>query len=339
MMFTFSRTSLSPRARDMTQKTTKGLGHTAGMAPFCRTRSETRSITDGLPELLGVFSFRMQAHGNDTAVEGGKVGGDTKIHGWRQSKVFATRQTDLFAASGPGLAWRKFQVGQEEQGEHIVNAIEDQVVTSKHDRDSRRARASERALCRDTRRWEYLSSMLSWRNLAFAKLLKVYTDTPALHRLEQWNSLEAWRFWDWEIPKKAILACLWVQVNLLFLSCHGEKTCVHTYTPNAHGDVFFARSFFLLLITFSTIQPLRYHDWRCWCKPRICNRTASPRSYWETNDQVETRRSNTHCYVKPQTSLNRTVCCSKRNTRVRRTLYMMSNPKHVKLLLHLLFMC
>eukprot|EP00277_Geminigera_cryophila_P043870 CAMPEP_0173070328 /NCGR_PEP_ID=MMETSP1102-20130122/8550_1 /TAXON_ID=49646 /ORGANISM="Geminigera sp., Strain Caron Lab Isolate" /LENGTH=212 /DNA_ID=CAMNT_0013938573 /DNA_START=150 /DNA_END=785 /DNA_ORIENTATION=- len=142
--------SSSPSARDETQKAGKGRCQTASraIAPFCRTRSDVRSVTDGLPELMGVF--RMTAHGNDTAVEGGKSGGDHAIHGWGQSKGFA----NLLAASGPRPAWRKSQVGQlkEAHGEQIVCAIEDQVVEGKHDRDTRHARAFEREFRRDTRR-------------------------------------------------------------------------------------------------------------------------------------------------------------------------------------------
>ena len=142
-----------------TQKAGKGRCQTASraIAPFCRTRSDVRSVTDGLPELMGVF--RMQAHGNDTAVEGGKSGGTPKaalgpchtaIHGWGQSKGVA----NLLSASGPRPAWRKSQVRQlkEAQGEQIVCAIEDQVVEGKHDRDTRHARAFEREFRRDTRR-------------------------------------------------------------------------------------------------------------------------------------------------------------------------------------------
>jgi len=126
---TFSRASSSPGALDVTQKTEKRLSQTAGIAPFCRAGSDSRCVTDGLPELLGVF--RTQAPGRQTTVEGRKAGGDTEIHSWRQ-EVFATRQANFFAALGPGPAWRKALLGQihaEEQDEQIVPAIEHKPVT------------------------------------------------------------------------------------------------------------------------------------------------------------------------------------------------------------------
>jgi len=143
-MLPFFRASSNPGARDTTQNTEKRLGQTAGIAPFCRAGSDSRCVTDGLPELLGVF--RTQAHGSDTAVEGRKAGGDTES--WRQT-VFATRQANFFVALGPGPAWRKALLGQmdaEEQDETIVPAIEHKVVESKHERDARHARAFQRSL-------------------------------------------------------------------------------------------------------------------------------------------------------------------------------------------------
>jgi len=101
---TFSRASSSPGALDVTQKTEKRLSQTAGIAPFCRAGSDSRCVTDGLPELLGVF--RTQAPGRQTTVEGRKAGGDTEIHSWRQ-EVFATRQANFFAALGPGRRGEK----------------------------------------------------------------------------------------------------------------------------------------------------------------------------------------------------------------------------------------
>jgi len=145
-MLTFSRASLSPGAHDVTQKTPKRLGQTAGTAPFCRAGSDSRCVTDGLPELLGVF--RTQTHGSDTAMEGRKAGGDRAIHDWRQ-EVFATRQANFFVALGPGPVWRKALLGQmdaEEQDEQIVPAIERKAVESKHERDARHARAFQRSL-------------------------------------------------------------------------------------------------------------------------------------------------------------------------------------------------
>jgi len=144
-MLPLARASLSPGARDVTQNTGKRLGQTAGIYQSCRAGSDSRCVTDGLPELLGVF--RTQAPGSNVAVEGGRAGSDSES--WRQTG-FATRQANFFVALGPGPVWRKAlllgQMDAEEQDEPIVPAIEHKVVESKHERDARHARAFERSL-------------------------------------------------------------------------------------------------------------------------------------------------------------------------------------------------